>query len=68
MIIATIRIKEQKAGGIVAFIAFDISWRMKIRLTQGQFTVMAFATGTKYLLMIDRCDLLKSERNMAGFA
>ena len=50
----------------MAVTAFGIRWRMKFRFTNGDDTIVAFATISKYFLMIDKGDDVVSLRGMTG--
>ena len=68
MIKASVRFQVQKMDGIVAAIAFGFCWLMKLRFTDGQYTVMAFAAIPKNFLVIDKGGSGKSQGGMAGLA
>jgi hypothetical protein len=68
MIKASVRFQVQKMDGIVAAIAFGFCWLMKLRFTDGQYTVMAFAAVSKNFLVIDKGGIGKSQGGMAGLA
>jgi hypothetical protein len=68
MIKASVRFQVQKMDGIVAAIAFGFCWLMKLRFTDGQYTVMAFAAVSKNFLVIDKGGIGKSQGCMAGLA
>ena len=66
MVKATVRIEREKTGGIVAVGAFALRLPVKIGLTDGLHTVMAFAAIAKYFLVIDKVDYVKSHGRMTG--
>ena len=68
MIKATVWLEREKTGGIVAVRAFASRLPMKIGLTDGLHTVMAFAAISKYFLMINHRNNRKSKRCMTALA
>lgn len=68
MIKAAVRSQLQKAGGIVAVIAFSLCWCMKFRFSDRLYTVMTLAAYSKYFLMIDESGRGKSQGSVTSLA
>ena len=62
MVEAAIGFEFQKVGRIVATVAFDRGRYMKLRLADGESTVVALAAGAEDLRVIDRIDDVESHR------
>ena len=63
-----VRAKFEKAGGIVAVVAFGAGRLMKLGFTDRQNPVMALAAIAEHFLVIDIRNYVKTQRGMAGFA
>lgn len=66
MVKFSIRPEFQKAGGVVAVIAFNGRLHMKFRFTNGHHAVMTAAAITENFEMVNKTDKLKSEGGMTG--
>ena len=55
-------------GSVVAIITFGLGFDVKVGFSDGQYAIVAFATVTEDLLVVNESGLGESQRGMASLA